>query len=91
MLKNAYSHRDLVVLLRGIGIGLIIAAIFFFSFRSVMENTVVSSISDSEIISKAESLGMIKITDIERVYLTDEQVIEKAKELGMTFEESPKN
>lgn len=88
MFKNKYTQRELVLLLRGVGIGLILASIFFFSLRSVMEKTVVSSITDTEIIMRAESLGMIKITDVERIYLTDEQVIEKAKELGMIFEES---
>jgi hypothetical protein len=76
-----------VAVLRGIGIGFIVASMVFFSLKEMLVEQSKSSLSESEIILKAEELGMIKLTQLDRVYLTDEDIINKAKELGMRFDE----
>lgn len=79
----------LISVLRGIGIGFILASILFFSLKGTLIEQTKTSLSESEIISKAEELGMIKITQVDKVYLTDEDVIKKAEELGMHFDKEP--
>lgn len=80
------QKRELVLILRGIGIGFILASMIFFSLRSTIEKSATGSMSEAEIVEQAQALGMIKITDLDHVYMTDEEVIERAKELGMVME-----
>ncbi|MBN2222648.1 MAG: hypothetical protein JW708_10615 [Vallitaleaceae bacterium] len=77
--------QERVMILRGIGIGFILAALFFFAMKDRIMENLRKDITDQEIIERASTLGMIQIKQLEDVYLTDEQVIEKARELGMEF------
>jgi len=88
--KNANKYT-FIYLLRGIGIGFFLAAILFFSLKNTLIEQSKTSLTESEIEVLAEELGMIKITQLDQVYLTDEQVIEKAKELGMQFVDENKD
>jgi len=81
------KRQKFVFMLRGIGIGFIIASILFFMLKGTLNEATIKEITDTEIIEKAKELGMIPITKVEDVYLNDEQVIERAKELGMKFSE----
>jgi len=85
MQKRSTNKYTVIYLLRGIGIGFFLAAILFFSLKNTLIEQSKTSLTENEIIELAQELGMIKITQLDQVYMTDEQVIEKAKELGMQF------
>ncbi len=82
------SHR--IGLIRGFGIGLIVTAAIFFIVLTQIPIESEAVISDEEIISRANALGMIQVKQVENVYLSDEDVINKAKELGMIMPEENK-
>ncbi len=84
---------------RGMGIGILVFAvfsyiIFAFEFKTVGASMNKSAtLSEDEIISKAKELGFVSIKDLPKqapqTELSDEQIISKAKALGMDF--TPKN
>ena len=80
-------NRNKVYMLRGIGIGFILAAVLFFLVDSFNEPVEPVELTKEEIMSRAAEYGMVKVTNLDQVYLTDEEVIEKAKQLGMDFVE----
>lgn len=82
------AHR--VGLIRGFGIGLITAAAVFFLILITKPIEGEAELSNEEIISRANALGMIQIRQVEEVYLSDQEVIDKAKELGMIMPEENK-
>ncbi len=74
-----------IYMLRGIGIGFILAASLFFGYEHLVMEPEIEVLSDEEIIERAHELGMEKLTRLDDAYLTDEQVIEKARSMGMEF------
>ncbi len=79
------KRQKFIFMLRGIGVGFILASIVFFSLEATLTNATIKELTEAEIIEKAKELGMVPITKVEDVYLTDDDVIERAKELGMEF------
>jgi len=90
-LDGEYMKKNLLLILRGVGIGFILASLVFFLLRDTFAEKSKESISDGEVIEKARELGMIPLTQLDNVYLSDDEVIEKAKELGMEFIDKDKN
>lgn len=74
-----------IYMVRGIGIGFIVAAMIFFSLKGVFITESQKELTDYEVMEQAKGLGMVPITDIDNVVLTEEELIEKAKNLGMDF------
>lgn len=79
------KRQKLIFMLRGVGVGFILASILFFALKGTLNEATIKEMTDTEIIEKATELGMVPITKVEDVYLSDDDVIERAKELGMEF------
>ncbi len=74
-----------IYILRGIGIGFILASIVFFMLQNTLVEETTIELTKDELIEQAYELGMVEIGRIDEVYLTEDEVIAKAKELGMEF------
>lgn len=79
------TKRDRILMLRGVGIGFIMAAILFFIMKNSIAENMREEITEQEIIERASDLGMVQIKEFEALHLTEEEIIEKARELGMEF------
>lgn len=79
------KDNKIIYTLRGIGIGFIVAALLFFSLKNVLIQETDNNITDTEIMLMARNLGMIPLTELDDVVLNDEDLIERAKALGMDF------
>lgn len=74
----------------GLGLGIIITSIAFFSTLRQMpevEPTPVAIVTDEEVVERAKKLGMIFVSELPKqaTQITDDQVMQRANELGMVF------
>ncbi|GKX28954.1 hypothetical protein SH1V18_14340 [Vallitalea longa] len=68
---------------RGVGITLIITTIIFYFIGLNINKNAIENISDEDLISKAQKLGMVVEDEQSKTELTDKEIILKAKKLGM--------
>ena len=76
---------NILWMVQGIGIGLLLSGIILFIWKEPLIKNFQATIPDEDVRKRAEEIGMIPLTKVEDVYLTDDEIIEKAKELGMEF------
>jgi uncharacterized protein YjfI (DUF2170 family) len=74
----------------GLGLGIIITSIAFFStIRQMPEIEPISPaiLTDEEVVERGKKLGMIFVSELSKqaIQIKDEQVIQRANELGMVF------
>lgn len=80
---------ELKGMFKGLGIGIIICATIFYGLVLNLRMTYESSVPSHEaVIEEARTLGMIFRNELDDpVRLTENEIIEAAKALGMKFEE----
>lgn len=85
------SRAKRIYIIRGIGIGFIIASILFLALKSYIVEDQRNYMSNDEIVERAKELGMVTMEESMERQFSDDEIMERAKELGMVHKNKPKD